>query len=167
MKSFLSLCRQWILLLPFLLPGIGRSAAPQCVFETYSTLNGMTHNRISDIYTDSEGFVWICTWYGVSRFDGYTFQNYSTTPGDFSPLSHNRFLSVSEDSDGHLWFTTYNRHVYRFNRRTEQFEDPVLLLEGVDARHYRASFCLHDRRGGTWVAIPGAGVVCFAGSRDA
>jgi len=167
MKSLQSFYRRWILLLLLLLPGFGRGAAPQCVFETYSTLNGLTHNRISDIYTDSEGFVWICTWYGVSRFDGYTFQNYSTTPGDFSPLSHNRFLSVSEDSDGHLWFTTYNRHVYRFNRRTEQFEDPVLLLEGVDAKHYRASFCLHDRRGGTWVAIPGAGVICFSGSRDA
>lgn len=43
----------------------------------------MTHDRIADIYTDSRGFVWVCTWYGVSRFDGYTFKNFSTTPGRF------------------------------------------------------------------------------------
>lgn len=66
---------------PSRLPG----DAPQCLFQTYSTLDGMTHDRIADIYTDSRGFVWVCTWYGVSRFDGYTFKNFSTTPGDFSP----------------------------------------------------------------------------------
>lgn len=143
------------------------AAPPQTMWESYSTFNGLIHNRISDIHTDSEGFVWICTWYGVSRFDGYSFKNYSTTPGDFSPLSHNRFLSVSEDANGHLWFTTYNRHVYRFNRWTEQFEDPLALLEGVDTKHCRTTHCLHDAQGGTWIAIPGLGVVCFDGSRDA
>ena len=107
-----------------------RATPPQCLFQTYSTLDGMTHDRIADIYTDSRGFVWVCTWYGVSRFDGYTFKNFSTTPGDFSPLSHHRFISVSEDSNGHLWFTTYNFHVYRLNRYTEQFEDVVSLVGG-------------------------------------
>ncbi len=142
------------------------AAPPQSVWESYSTLDGLTHNRISDIFTDSYGFVWICTWYGVSRFDGYSFKNYSTTPGDFSPLSHNRFLSVSEDANGHLWFTTYNRHIYRFNRCTEQFEDPLLLLEGIDAKHCRTTHCRHDSRGGTWIAIPDVGVVCFDDKRD-
>lgn len=92
------------LLLTFLLlaavPGFARTSPPQCLFQTYSTLDGMTHDRIADIYTDSRGFVWVCTWYGVSRFDGYAFKNFSTTPGDFSPLSHHRFVSVSEDSNG-------------------------------------------------------------------
>ncbi len=149
------------------LPLFARGTMPQCLFETYSTLNGMPHNRVSDIYTDSEGFVWICTWYGVSRFDGYTFKNYSTTPGDTSPLSHNRFLSVTEDRNGHLWFKVYNHHIYRFNRYTEQFEDPVLMLEGVDAKHYRAAQRLHDSKGSTWVVLSGVGVARFDGTPDA
>lgn len=159
------------LLLTFLLlaavPGFARTSPPQCLFQTYSTLDGMTHDRIADIYTDSRGFVWVCTWYGVSRFDGYTFKNFSTTPGDFSPLSHHRFVSVSEDSNGHLWFTTYNLHVYRLNRYTEQFEDVVSLIDGVDSKHYRMTHCLHDGDGGTWVAIAGLGVARFADGADA
>lgn len=147
--------------------GFARTDPPQCIFHTYSTLDGLTHDRIADIYTDSRGFVWVCTWYGVSRFDGYTFKNFSTSPGDFSPLSHHRFISVSEDSNGHLWFTTYNFHVYRLNRYTEQFEDVVSLIEGVDSKHYRTSFCLHDGDGGTWVAIAGRGVARFADAADA
>lgn len=151
----------WLFLAAALHPLAGRGRMSQCLMKTYSTLNGMPHNRVSDIYTDSEGFVWICTWHGVSRFDGYAFKTYSTTPGDKSPLSHNRFLSVSEDSEGHLWFKVYNHHLYRFNRSTEQFEDPITLLEGVDSKHYRASLHLHDKRGGTWVAIPSVGVIRF------
>lgn len=149
------------------LRGFAAANPPQCIFQTYSTLDGLTHDRIADIYTDSRGFVWVCTWYGVSRFDGYTFKNFSTSPGDFSPLSHHRFIAVSEDSNGHLWFTTYNFHIYRLNRYTEQFEDVVSLIEGVDSKHYRASHCLHDGDGGTWVAIAGMGVVRFADAGDA
>ena len=157
-----------ILLLTFaaFFPPLFAAAPPQCLFRTYSTLDGLTHDRIADIYTDSRGFVWVCTWYGVSRFDGYTFKNFSTSPGDFSPLSHHRFIAVSEDSNGHLWFTTYNHHVYRLNRYTERFEDAVSLIEGIDSQHYRATHCLHDRRGGTWVAIAGSGVVRFRDRAD-
>lgn len=147
--------------------GFAASNPPQCIFRNYTTLDGMTHDRVADIYTDSRGFVWICTWYGVSRFDGYSFCNFSTVPADFSPLSHHRFVSVSEDSNGHLWFTTYNFHVYRLNRFTEQFEDVVSLVDGVDSKHYRSSHCLHDGQGGTWVAIAGTGVVRFADQADA
>ena len=143
--------KRLLLTLLILLCGAAESTAqqpPQCIFQTYSTLDGLTHDRIADIYTDSRGFVWVCTWYGVSRFDGYSFKNFSTAPGDFSPLSHHRFISVSEDSNGHLWFTTYNFHVYRLNRFTEQFEDVVSLIEGVDSNHYRRS------RGWAWPASP-------------
>lgn len=148
-------------------PRVGASEPPQCLFQFYTTFDGLTHDRIADIYTDSRGFVWVCTWYGVSRFDGYAFRNFNAVPGDFSPLSHHRFVSVSEDANGHLWFTTYNLHVYRFNRFTEQFEDVAALIEGFDAKHYRTTHCLHDREGGTWVAIAGQGVVRFAGRADA
>lgn len=156
----------WILL--FVLAGFRSWAGspPECLFETYSTLNGMPHDRVSDIYTDSRGFVWICTWYGVSRFDGYSFRNYSTSPADYSPLSHHRFLSVSEDANGHLWFITYNYHLYRLNRYTEQFEDVAALIAGVDPKHCRMGECLHDKVGGTWVSVADLGVVRFVDRPD-
>ena len=139
---------------------------PQCLFQSYSTRDGLTHDHIADIYTDSRGFVWLCTWYGVSRFDGYTFRNYGVLPSDYSVLSHHRFVSVSEDAAGHLWFKTYNDHIYRFNRYTERFEDVMRSVEGFDGRHYRVNHCLHDADGATWVALQGGGVLCFSSSDD-
>ena len=52
------------LLLTFLLlaavPGFARTSPPQCLFQTYSTLDGMTHDRNAHIYTDSPRILWDC-----------------------------------------------------------------------------------------------------------
>ena len=143
-----------------------RAEQPQCLFNNYSTRDGLAHDHIADIHTDSRGFVWLCTWYGVSRFDGYTFRNFGVQPSDYSVLSHHRFVSVSEDAAGHLWFKTYNDHIYRFNRYTECFEDVMTLIEGFDGRHYRVNHCLHDGDGATWIALQGGGTVCFVSKDD-
>lgn len=36
------------------------------------------NNSINDIIQDKFGYIWIATWNGLSRFDGYNFQNYAT-----------------------------------------------------------------------------------------
>lgn len=45
-------------------------AAPlDCLFEHYSSENGLSHNYISQILQDRDGYIWISTWYGLNRFD--------------------------------------------------------------------------------------------------
>lgn len=142
------------------------STPPRYVFAKYSSLDGLTHDRISDIYTDSQGFVWLCTWYGVSRFDGYTFKNYGTDPNVIYPFALNRFVSVDEDSCSHLWFKTYDTRIFRFNRYTEEFEDVMSVVGQVDESHYRTEQIVHDGSGGTWVAVPQCGLVWFRSTAD-
>ena len=40
------------------------------IHEHYSIEDGLPHNSISQIYKDSRGYLWLCTWYGLSRYDG-------------------------------------------------------------------------------------------------
>ena len=40
---------------------------------------GLPHNEINDIVKDEQGYVWIATDNGVSRFDGYNFFNFNST----------------------------------------------------------------------------------------
>lgn len=139
----------------------------QSVFSFYTSLDGLVHNNILDIYTDSRGFVWICTWNGISRFDGYRFKNYCNDP-DNLPVQHNRFVSVKEDANGHLWFSTYDGHLYRLNRFAEQFENVAKLVPSLSDKSYRVGnvlFC--SRTGGVWVEYQGGGVVHFLGKEDA
>ncbi len=49
--------------------------------KTYTIADGLVSNKISRIVRDSRGFLWFCTEEGLSRFDGYTFTNYTTEQG--------------------------------------------------------------------------------------
>ncbi|MDE6394990.1 MAG: hypothetical protein K2K77_06585, partial [Duncaniella sp.] len=42
----------------------------------YSTADGMSHDRIQGFLQDSRGMMWVCTWYGIDRFDGYDFVSF-------------------------------------------------------------------------------------------
>ncbi len=141
------------------LSGSLRASPPDCVFEHYTSLDGMPHNAVSDIHQDGKGFVWLCTWYGLSRFDGYTFHNYLTLPGDYSPLSHNRFLRITEDVRGYLWLTTYDNKLYRFDKTKEEFTGIPHSLPGFEGKDYRVETYLGASDGATWISIAGAGLI--------
>jgi ligand-binding sensor domain-containing protein len=47
----------------------------------HSTADGLASNRISQIVTGAQGFLWFATAKGLSRFDGYTSPKKTPTPG--------------------------------------------------------------------------------------
>ena len=48
----------------------------QATVSHFSTDDGLASNAIAGIYQDDYGFIWMATWNGLSRFDGYDFYNY-------------------------------------------------------------------------------------------
>lgn len=131
------------------------------IFEHYSSDDGLPHNSICDIHQDSRGYLWLCTWYGLSRYDGRDFVNYTMLPGDYSNLSHNRILSVDEDALGYLWVTTYDMHLYRFDVQQEVFVSVSELLKDYPFSNSKVNHVFYDSSGGVWAALTGAGLVCF------
>lgn len=129
------------------------------LFEHYSTDEGLPHNSICDIHQDSRGYLWLCTWYGLSRYDGNGFVNYTMLPGDYSNLSHNRILSVAEDASGYLWLTTYDYHLYRFDVDKEEFIAVPSDLKDFPVSSLKVANLHCDRNGNAWVSISGAGVM--------
>ena len=135
------------------------SAPLDCIFEHYSSEDGLSHNSISDIHQDSKGYIWLCTWYGLSRFDGNGFVNYTILPGDYANLSHNRILSIDEDRAGYLWITTYDYRLYRFDPVYERFKSVPDDIPGLDAvKNARISTFRCAADGSTWVAFEGTGL---------
>ena len=80
-----------IILNILLLPATGQ----QLTFEKYTMNNGLVANAVRCIYQDRKGFIWIGTYEGVSRYDGYKFTNYTNTNG----LSHNFINSIIQIDD--------------------------------------------------------------------
>lgn len=132
------------------------------IYEHYSSNNGLPHNSISDIHQDSRGYMWFCTWYGLSRYDGNGFVNYMMQPGDYSNLSHNRILSVDEDELGYLWVTTYDNNLYRFDVDLEEFVSIPGDLDGFHMNNVQVKQVEFDHEGNTWVSINGLGVLKVA-----
>jgi len=65
-----------ILLFGFVSSWIVRGAAAErLALKSYTTVDGLSSDRINCILRDSQGFLWFGTWDGISRFDGYHFVN--------------------------------------------------------------------------------------------
>lgn len=131
---------------------------PRCLFSHYTTEQGLSNNAVFRILCDSKGFVWFFTWNGISRYDGYRFVNYGTAQQ--TPLVHNRIDRGFEDRYSNFWLETYTRNLYRFNRRTEEFESiDRFLPEGVAPNIFRVE---EAPDGTVWATLPAYGIVGFA-----
>ncbi|MBQ9355688.1 MAG: hypothetical protein IJT98_00120 [Prevotella sp.] len=96
----------------------------------YSTDDGLCSNAISDIKRDDQGYIWIATWNGLSRFDGYHFYNYRTGAGSHIPHLHNRVSRISIDSQQNIWMLMYDARVFMMKRSTDQIINPFQSING-------------------------------------
>lgn len=75
-------------------------------FNTLTVQDGLSQNDVSSIIQDSEGFIWIGTYDGLNRFDGYRIENFFHSNEDPSSLSSNRILCLFEDNKKRIWSGT-------------------------------------------------------------
>lgn len=115
MKKFvLSFC----ILLCLLSPAAGQSNS---IFTHYTTDDGLPQFIVMDILQDKKGFMWFGTWDGLSKFDGYQFRNYKSTPtGDYI-IKNNRVQEIFEGKYNNLWFESYDEAFHCLNTSTEKF----------------------------------------------
>lgn len=85
---------------------------------------GLSNNAVTSIYQDSRGFMWIGTYDGLNRFDGYDFLVYRNQPNDSSTLINNRIVSIYENDEG-IWVGT-KKGLSVFNFETGEFENRYL-----------------------------------------
>jgi ligand-binding sensor domain-containing protein/signal transduction histidine kinase len=90
----------------------GSVYAERLPIKIYTTGDGLANNSVHRIVPDSRGFLWFCTFEGLSRFDGYNFTTYGTEQGLPSPVVND----LLETRDGQYWVATAGG-LCRFNPR--------------------------------------------------
>ena len=117
---------QVILFGPFVCfaPPLSAQTAPHPAFRQYSTDTGLSSSEIYDILQDREGYVWISSDNGVSRFDGYGFRNYSVKDG----LLENVIFRMQLDTAGRVWMQAMGGNLYYLEGDTilPYWNNPVL-----------------------------------------
>lgn len=77
-------------------------------FEYLSTSDGLAQNHVFNIHQDKDGFIWLCTQGGLSKYDGFNFVNYVHRREDSTSISSNHVKRFLQDSKGRCWVTTIN-----------------------------------------------------------
>lgn len=89
----------------------------------YSIEDGLSQSKIQSILQDKEGYIWLATWNGLEKFDGYTFKNYKSYPTDKVRLQHNRLQDAKMGQNNTIWCKTYDYKIYLFDITTENYID--------------------------------------------
>lgn len=105
---------------------------------------GLSNNAVTSIYQDSRGFMWIGTYDGLNRYDGYDFLVYRNQPNDSSTLINNRIVSIYENDAG-IWVGT-KKGLSVFNFHTGKFESRYLKDHQLDQR-VRITFNINQVKG--------------------
>ncbi len=82
---------------------------------------GLSFNMITGILQDKKGFIWVSTWNGLNKYDGYSFKVYKHIDGDSTSLRVNKIACILEDKSGKLWVGTFGGGLSLFNSKEESF----------------------------------------------
>jgi ligand-binding sensor domain-containing protein len=74
------------------------------VVKQWNIKDGLPSQSLKSVVQDQQGYMWVGTQFGLSRFDGTTFTNYNTQNSPFLPSNGVNKLLI--DSNGYLWVGT-------------------------------------------------------------
>ena len=92
----------------------------QYSFAQLDVNRGLSNNAIRCFLRDRQGFIWIGTFSGLNRFDGYSVKAFTNGIHDTTSLVDNDIEKVFEDPFGKLWVSTWNGQCI-YNPETETF----------------------------------------------
>ena len=73
-------------------------------YKNYTTVDGLPSPQVYKILQDDLGYLWFLTDKGVSRYDGYFFENFNKADG----LTDNVFFDAQKMADGTIWLLALN-----------------------------------------------------------
>lgn len=82
-----------------------------------STSNLQT-NEVRKLYQDSEGYLWISTYSGLVRYDGYDYVVFKTDPTTHKQVLNSFVNLCAEDSHHQIWIGTHSG-LYKLDKSTD------------------------------------------------
>ncbi len=117
---------KYLLILPFLLISVVNFGQDQNMLKHFLTVeDGLSHNEVTSIVQDNDGFIWIGTRGGLNRYDGYEFKVFNQIPGDSNSLVNPSIERLFVDSKGNIWIGTKSGGVSKYNPVTGIFKNII------------------------------------------
>ena len=118
------------------------------LFHPVDVRDGLADNFVRDIMTDSEGYVWLSTINGLSRYDGYHFLNFY--PQQWGGRSGDVTM-VRQTADGTLWMVCSGELLTYYRDAQTWQKDGTERLHKMGMEGSRVARLHVDEEGGLWV----------------
>jgi ligand-binding sensor domain-containing protein len=117
-------------------PGVvAQQNESEYLFRNWSTSEGLPQSHITDLCQDPSGFIWVTTFDGIAKFDGYSFTTFDQTniPG----LRSSFFTDLFLDTDSTLYFVS--------DQDLVRLRNSVISCTPLPFKaNYRASVCASE-----------------------
>lgn len=144
------------LLLPLLMVSCLMVRAQVFNVTPYSTEDGLIQSQVRAMIQDRQGYLWMGTHRGVSRFDSRSFSAFAPVRGS---LPGNFLTSFLQDREGNLWMGT-DKGLARFDGRDLKSFSSAGQLGDISI----LSLAL-DQRGHIWIGTSSSGITVYDGQK--
>ncbi len=129
--------------------------------DNLSPENGLSHSWVSCMLQDKNGFMWIGTWNGLNRYDGYSFTVYKPSQADPAAISHNVIRALCEDGKGNIWIGTENG-LNLYNPDADNFIHFIHHQnDSTTISHNYIMSLFSDGNNNLWIGTKGGGLNCI------
>ena len=101
---------------------IPKSSNAQVINEYKFKHHIINQGHINNILRDSEGYIWISSQDGLTKYNGHHWIQFNYNRNDPTSLSHNYVWLTYEDSYKNIWVGTFAGGLCLFNREKQSFE---------------------------------------------
>jgi signal transduction histidine kinase/ligand-binding sensor domain-containing protein/CheY-like chemotaxis protein/AraC-like DNA-binding protein len=128
-----------------------KGAEAQVRMKNLGVVDGLSQGFVTSIIQDSKGFIWIGTFDGLNRYDGYTVRRFTPKPFDPWAIQASYITRLYEDKRNLIWVGTH-QGIYVFDPLSERFFNlslPEYKIPATEVYHVTG-----DKNGNVFLHIP-------------
>lgn len=111
---------RYVIVIMFLISVQKVIVAQPLQFKRLPDVYEISNLGIRTLLQDSKGFIWLGTWHGLYRYDGYNMRHFEIKTADNKTTGF-KIVALAEDALGNIWIGTQNTGVHKLDRETETF----------------------------------------------
>ncbi len=121
-------------------------------FEHLSISDGLSHNSVTCILQDHDGFMWFGTNEGLNKYDGATFTVFQPDPNNPArSLQNSSVTNLYEDRSKRLWVVTEGGGLHEINKRTGLVTPHPIKIAAAHLWNNQLSI-YEDKQGMLWIS---------------
>ena len=100
--------------------------------------SGLVQRHVSNSLIDKSGFIWLATWNGLVRFDGYNFYTFKPTVYSQGGIITNRVYNMKLNGNNDIWCVSLDDKLYHFDTRLCHFTNisaPIASIADKNVAH--------------------------------